>query len=334
MTVRYTINSLLGLQRAQALEGEGFADPRELTHRFLERRLSDVQEPADLGLLLALLRETDPEHPAFAETFNRIRAIAIGNTSEHLIMQDVAWMVWGASAVVDVLPQAEHVARTLYRGMTGSYLNRGSLVPRHTTRGYRSRFVSFGALVYFLRAVHEYTKATGDDVAGTLFEHGVRRTCELQGPLGEWPWLIDVSSGRAVDVYPIFGVHQDSMSMLFLLPALDGGMRGLDVTIERSFGWMLGRNELGIRMVHHDPPFFFRAIERDERVRARPYLRARRYFRAVRPAAANRTSWRARARLNPECRSYHPGWVLFAWSGRQDMPVASFETRGVALEPA
>src|SRR5438093_6782818 len=31
----------------------------------------------------------------------------------------------------------------------------------------------------------------------------------LQGPQGEWPWMIDVRSGNPLDVYPVFAVHQD-----------------------------------------------------------------------------------------------------------------------------
>ena len=59
--------------------------------------------------------------------------------------------------------------------------------------------------------------------ATTAFEHGVRTALGFQGPRGEWPWLISVSRGHALDVYPVYSVHQLAMAMLFLLPALDDG---------------------------------------------------------------------------------------------------------------
>jgi len=62
----------------------------------------------------------------------------------------------------------------------------------------------------------------------------------------------------------------------------------------------------------------YRSIERAERLpRARRYARTLARATAARPAGLVRND---ELRVNRECRSYHLGWVLFAWAGREDAP--------------
>src|SRR4051794_7369171 len=182
-TLRYTITSLVGL--AQALPAER-VEP--IVERFVARHLDRLDTPADLGLLSLL-------HPAPRE---RLRHAAAWTRSARLNMQDLGWMLWGASATGD-----EETARSLFERMTVEFVNGKTGLPRHTVSAYRRRIVSFGSLVYFLRSTYEYGKAFGDERALTLFRSGVRRALGLQGELGEWPWMIDNRSGRPFDRYPV-----------------------------------------------------------------------------------------------------------------------------------
>ena len=120
--------------------------------------------------------------------------------------------------------------------------------------------------------------------------------------------MIDVATGSAFDLYPVFAVHQDSMAMLFLLPALADGDARAAAAIDTSLAWTSGANDLHIAMTTREPSFLaYRSIERRE---AMPKLR--RYGRFALRQAADPVSSQ-RLRLNPECRSYHLGWVLYAW---------------------
>lgn len=289
-TLRYTITSLVGLSEALPRD-----EVRPIVERFVAHWLPRLESPADLGLLSLL-------HPP---ALDRVRALA-KRPARTLNMQDLAWMLWGASANGD-----EATARRLFETILRDFVDPASAMPRHSLRAYRRNVVSFGSLVYFLRATSEYATVFGDERALPLFRRGVERALALQGPQGEWPWMIDVRTGRAFDRYPVFAVHQDSMAPLFLLPALDDGVAGVPEAIERSVRWVLGENELGVRMFLDDPVFFaFRSIERRESL-----PKARRYARFL----ARREQGRAPAAhlwLNEECRSYHPGWILFAWSSR------------------
>jgi hypothetical protein len=319
-TRRYTINSFLGLRRAALCEPSAPSPERvdAMIERFLERQFEQVSSRADLGLLALLLSEKD-DHGPRDEVLAQLAAASNERALRASNLQELGWMLWGTSVAARTgAPEAQAVAARIFKVVCEDYVDDRTGLARHSRRLYRRGLVSFGSTVYFLRSMHEYAQLSGSDRAERLFVDGVSRVLGLQGPSGEWPWIISVGSARAVDFYPVFGVHQDSMAMLFLLPALDKAVPRTREAMERSFAWALGKNELGIPMLMSQPHFAYRSIERAE-----PLARELRYVRAVTNVVTGRSSRVAtgtRVRINPECRSYHLGWILYAWAGREDLP--------------
>ena len=317
-SLRYTINTLLGLSRAAraGIPGVSIGEVNEMVETFTARHGTGIESHADLGLLILLLTDStagvaDSAVQSAVETLRRSLAV---QPPEAFHMQDLGWMIWGAAAATrSGFPGADELGRSATALVKAHFVDRSSGLPRHSTKRYRRNLVSFGSLVYFLRAMYEAGRTFEDEEAATLFADGVRRTISIQGPLGEWPWMIHVRVGKPVDVYPVFSVHQDSMAMLFLLPALEAGDPRTMEAIRRSVSWVFGRNELGVRFYREAPFFAYRSIERAE-----PAPRLRRYVRYLSFSITRRagTFGGARTRLNDECRSYHLGWILFAWSER------------------
>jgi hypothetical protein len=318
LAVRYTINSLLGLTEAARSPAVDF-DEQELSAlaaAFRARMEERPALPADRGLSTVLGCALD-----FDRATLRAQVRALGDVLAHsgpatLNMQDVAWILWGAAAARRAgLAEGGDVALRAYQLITSELIDPGTGLPRHSARRYRRNIVSFGALTYFLRAMHEAAAALAEERARDLFDAGVARAIALQGPRGEWPWMIDARSGTAFDFYPVFSVHQDSMAMLFLHPALDRGLPGANEAIARSVAWVFGDNELGQPMFVQEPFFAYRSIERAERApRARRYARSVRHRLSPSPATPDAR----RVRLNDECRSYHLGWLLYVWSNRPE----------------
>lgn len=309
LAVRYTLNSLLGLvQAARSGDGPDLDQVLSWYGTFRARPENETTSLADAGMhtLVALALETDERERLVGE-LKRVTGV------HGPVLQDVAWALWAACAAEreGVAGAAESVS-ALWSRLVGRHTSPIGL-PYHSPSRYRRRLVSFGALTYFLRAVHEASGLV-DDRADRLFVDGVRRATTLQRPLGGWPWLIDAHTGSTLDAFPLFAVHQDSMAMLFLLPALDRGVEGVEAVIDLSLSWAFGDNELQTRMYLDEPVLFpFRSIERRERA-----SRARRYGRALVAAVTSRPHPEpapSRLRLNDECRSYHPGWILYAWCG-------------------
>lgn len=313
--LRYTINTYLGLSEAERHGGviPWLGDVQGSVEKFLALHEAEITNSGDLGLLLVLLRAASPNHPAVARSIARLAAvIADETTSRGLNMQDLAWMLWGACNWYGD-PSARVLATRCFGVIRDQFVDQRTGLPRHSIKAYRRHAVSFGSIVYFLRAMYEYGEASGSIEAGELFARCLSRVLALQAEDGAWPWLIDVRSGVPIDLYPVFSVHQDSMAMLFLFPAQMLGIGPLDAVIERSFNWNYGFNELAVPLVgsRGGSAWFDRSIERDER-----WTRARRYMRGLGPAKREFPARTSSIRLNQECRSYHLGWVLYAWSGR------------------
>jgi hypothetical protein len=322
-TVRYTINSLLGLQRAGSTGPALFpGTTAELVDRFLELHGDAVHDPADLGLLLLLLVEGGREPSLLEETVIRAREAGLRPDRRGLALQELCWLLWGTSAAArSGVAGAETLAHELFWLLDSAYVDRDSLLARHSLSRYRSRIVSFGGTAYFLRAAYEYAALSGATRPRQLFQQGLRTVLALQGPQGEWPWMLSVRTGIPLDFYPVFGVHQDSMAMLFLLPALDDGLAEVGDAIGSSLAWSRGANELGEPMYGREFFFAYRSIRRSE-----AFFRERRYLRSLARAVTNRPGTRTRPQrlmVNRECRSYHLGWILYAWGGRPDQPPLS-----------
>jgi hypothetical protein len=315
-TIRYTINTLLGLQASIGTTSASLSkdDLDTMIRRFLDCHFARLDNPADIGLLLVLLSHAQIDRRWIETGISRARP-RLSSGSRNLNMQDLAWLIWGACAADrHGVRNAAALAHEAFAILSADFVHSHSGLPRHNTRSYRRHVVSFGSLVYFLRAMHEYGSHFSDSTAMALFQAGVQKAIRIQGPSGEWPWMIDISRGTATDFYPVFSVHQDSMAHLFLLPALDLGLESVRNAIIQSWRWVLGANELGVGMFETAPFFAYRSIERAE-----PFPRLRRYLRATtgslpRAAPAVMPGSGANVRINTECRSYHLGWILYVWS--------------------
>jgi hypothetical protein len=314
--VRYTINTLLGLAEAERHGGDvgWLGGVAHWTRTFADRHFGRL-EHSDHGLLLVLLAAVDPRSATVRASLEHIeRTLARKDVARRVNMQDLAWMLWGLCATRD--PAADAPAHRIFDLIRTRFVNARTGLPRHSVARYRRNIVSFGSLVYFLRAMHEYGERFGDARARSMFATGVERALALQGPDGEWPWMIDIRSGVPFDLYPVFTVHQDSMAMLWLFPAERLGLPGAAAAIDRSFRWNLGQNEIGETLVRDEPCFWvYRSIERDE---GQPRLR--RYLRALGPPPRAYPARAQRVRINRECRSYHLGWVLYTWASRAATP--------------
>lgn len=318
---RYTINSLAGIQRAQMFQDLGW-QVEPIIDRFLALHGSRMTNAADMGLLLYVLAVAG--HPEAERQLLRVeRTVTDTGALLKLNVQDLSWLLAGLTKYAELsgTPRAEVGAQRCWSVLHQHYYNPRTALPFFDRSRYRLGFTSFGGIAYFLWSAAEFARVFNDRDASAAFHAGVRRIISLQGPRGEWPWFINARNGRVLDWYQLYSVHQDSMSMLFLLPAQDAGIPGVASAIEKSCSWLFGNNELGAAMVVDEPFFIYRSIRRKERLE-----RERRYLRALR---AKLVGWResppppSRLEINRECRSYHIGWLLFAWAGRNagaDLP--------------
>jgi len=314
--IRYTINVLAGLQAAADAEGLDW-DVAHLVDRFASLHLPAVVNAADKGLMLHVLASAG--HERRDAVLSEIETLLDSReATARLNLQEIGWLLSGLCRHAEITGDGRSVASAerLFRATDRDYLNRDTLLPRFTRQWWRRPFTSFGGLTYFLMALRDYAAAFNDPYAEMLFRESVVKTIQLQGRGGEWPWFVNVNQQRVAEWYPVYSVHQASMAMLFLLPALDMGVAGARASIEKSLSWLAGGNELGIAMMRVEPFMTFRCIRRRE-----PASRALTYGRSLARSALHSQAPALRPAqldVNTECRSYEIGWLLYAWAGRKD----------------
>jgi hypothetical protein len=194
----------------------------------------------------------------------------------------------------------------------------GSSLFLDAATGMRRRFGSFATQVYLAIACYQYGDHFGDGAAIGLANGCVRRLIELQGPQGEWPWFYDAVSGRVVDFYEVYSVHQYGMAPALLEWAERYDAPGARGALVRGFEWVFGANQLARPMLAPETGLSIRSqIRKGERD-----SKARRVVRAVANAGLRRSSGLidpSKLDLRLECRSYELGWILWSFGGRSDL---------------
>lgn len=314
--MRYTINTLLGLYKLDQHWSFQW-DVADSIETFLARNIDDVTNVGDQGLLLYLLARMGHDRlPGLYTSFVTDEVLSAESLGPKPV-QELCWMLLGLTACARAgVGDAESRAKQLFTLLKTEYLDKRSLFIRHDLRPVRRDFVSFGAMVYFLKSWAEYADAFDDQQAGEIVATSTRSLMDCQLDDGGWPWFYHVPSGKVMDVYEVYGVHQDAMSMLFLFPARDLGVEGIDEATRRSVQWLFGHNDVGQPMINEDPFLIYRSIRRRGGAE-----RAKRFLRGVTRGPLGLTAGQvnpSKLEINPECRSYHIGWLIYAWADQTD----------------
>jgi hypothetical protein len=184
--------------------------------------------------------------------------------------------------------------------------------------GARRRFASFATQTYLVLACYAYGELMNDDRAIKIANVCTRKLIERQGPQGEWPWFFDAASGRVLDFYEVYSVHQYGMAPALLECAEQHGVLGARNAIVRGFNWVLGNNQLGKAMLVPELHLSIRSQVRKGELRTKNL----RILRAVRNAMFGLEAALVKPsqlELRLECRSYELGWILWSFGRRADL---------------
>ena len=104
---------------------------------------------------------------------------------------------------------------------------------------------------------------------------------------------------------------------MVLLRGAELGVEGAREALDRGFRWILGDNELGTCMIDREARIIYRSVGRTGRLE-----RPRRLLASYRRQWAGTEGQCAPASelaIERECRSYHLGWILWTFAGRDDL---------------
>jgi hypothetical protein len=312
---RYTVMTLLGLHR---LERTGTRSPIDI-NAVLERLTVDTKwicNIGDLGLLLWLCALVAPDRlrglAAKTETRQALRQY---RDAQQCSTMELAWFLSGLShslstgqrCLSDLADDAQ-ITFDLLKANQG-----GTGIFGHVARGksaaglLRGNIGSFADQVYPIYAFAKFLQCTGNHEAGERASDCARMICNLQGPLGEWWWHYNSSTGRVLETYPVYSVHQDGMAPM-ALSAL-GEVTGADFTgpIAKGLSWIAGHNELGIDLRCQESALIWRNLQ---------LLASERYLRRIFRSAIASPTPVSKLGTNYECRPYELGWALYALAGK------------------
>lgn len=314
--VFYTLNVLLGMSRVAGIP-DGIDLPETFCRNVLLLTRLRVRKYA-FGMALWSAAELGLEIPEPVKC--ELRAILCDESQWGTFRaQDLGMLLTG------VVAQARagenewwRYAKPLYRFLKERFHSESGLF-FDAPRGFRRRYSTFATQTYLSIACYQYGEFAGDASALVMADTCVRNLIALQGQQGEWPWFFDALSGRVLDFYEVYSVHQYGMAPALLEWAERFGQRGARDALVKGFHWLLGHNQLGRAMLVPELNLTLRSHVRKGELTTK----APRILRAL------KNTWtgnKGRLIEGPdvdvrlECRSYELGWILWSFGRRTDLP--------------
>lgn len=261
------------------------------------------------GLVGALERSLDVEAAESAALGQALRGLTAGAEAFPGV-RDAALALAGrcAAELLDRHSAQSRVFRAMPRRPSGLRTMLGA------------RITSFASQVYPLLGLASLYSLRGEAPPPAL-RQTAEHLVEAQGPLGQWWWLYAPSTATVLEGYPVYSVHQDGMAFMGLVPVEKLGEGSYTEALTLGVEWLDERNELSLSLVDEDPPFICRNIQRVGSDADAPFGISRANFyrtvaRSLRPGSVSDRTVAAPAELEPlrECRSYHLGWLLYAYA--------------------
>ena len=181
----------------------------------------------------------------------------------------------------------------------------------------RSHVSCFADMVYPIHALSNFAKHSGDPPALDAARKCADLICKLQGKSGQWWWHYDYRTGKVVEHYPVYSVHQDAMAPMALFALDEAGGGDHADAIARGFDWIYTPGEVNFPLIDEEADLIWRKIGRREPLKASRYIQAAasRFHPSLRVPGID--SIFPANRVDFEDRPYHLGWVLFAWNHKR-----------------
>jgi len=316
---RYTIMTLLGLLRAES-EGFHFALNVATTLDCLLTDTAWLNNIGDLGLLLWLCALSSQEHlTRFCAMFDLEGALKRYPDARGRLTMELSWFLSGlVHASGTGLRQQPTLARLaaqtyrLLRANQGTHGIFGHLGRWSSLAGVvRGRVGSFADQVYPIYAMAYFGQVYQQEEARQSALHCAKAICRLQGPLGQWWWHYDSVTGRVLEEYPVYSVHQHAMAPMALFALRDTCNADFGKQVYKGLEWISGANELQKDLENAAAGVVWRCI--------RP-PKSKSYAARIRTLLGKKQSLKT-MEIGFECRPYELGWLLYAHARRSSVAV-------------
>jgi hypothetical protein len=223
---------------------------------------------------------------------------------------ELSWFLTGLvfASKIEQLAYLEPLANETYRLIQANQGQHGlfeHMAKWHSMAGVvRGRVGSFADQVYPIFAMAHFSQVFGHKEARENALRCASAICGLQGSLGQWWWHYDSVTGRVVEHYPVYSVHQHGMGPMALLALQETCGADFETHINSGLRWISGANELGEDLEDSDAGLAWRCIRPPK---SNPYAAGIRALMRKEPS-------RGSLHILYECRPYELGWLLYAFA--------------------
>ncbi len=310
LSTRYTAITAIGLAQEDSgvvreiLAGARLAD-------LLRRLIDDADQLTNLGDLALMAWAGRLCDCNTSPVWNRIQMLSPDSAGHPTV--EVAWTL--SASVIDFAAPAALRQRLAHR-LRQAFAPDAGLFPHQlgAKGSLRAHVSCFADFVYPTLALAQFGRATDDCQSIACAARSAETMCRLQGADGQWWWHFDNRTGRVVEGYPVYSVHQDSMAPMALFAAAEAVGRDFNAAIEHGLEWLWSAPELqGRSLVDSDGGVIWRKVARREPAKLSRSVQA----------VVSRVSADMRApgldhlfpptAIDYEDRPYHLGWILYAW---------------------
>lgn len=316
---RYTAITLLGLaaEGAQAAATVLAGSDTETALNALVDHLRDESNMGTVALTLWAARETG--HQRADEVLTQLRKLdpCAGNHPTVEIAWALSALSAGSPSDDSDLSFAECIADhllTCYVSASGLFTH---WPPGAACSWIRRHVTCFADFVYPIQALARYGALTGSSEALDTARNCCDRMCALQGENGQWWWHFDARTGRVVEYYPVYAVHQDAMAPMAVFALDEACGEHHERAVRKGLEWLRRSEEIEGSLIDPSAGVIWRKVARREPGKLTRGLQAlsTRMHPSLRFPGTN-VLFRPDS-VDYECRPYHLGWLLYAWANSQ-----------------
>jgi hypothetical protein len=323
-----TIIALLGLHRLKA-SGETLPFDLPSICDVVLRDTRWVRSLEELGLLTWFIAECEPDRLRnLFSKFDFENALCNYSDGRQGYTRALAWFLAGIAHARMVYPRLfpdlTDLAVDTYHLLEDNQSESG-LFGHATSSGLAqhlicSRFGTFGDQIHPIYTLTVFAKAFQvEEPLASALSCG-NAICALQGELGQWWFLYDKRSGRVLNRYPVFSMHQHGTAPVGLLSLGEATGQSFYEPIYRGLSWIMGANELGQDVRNEERTMIWDSLQQ---------RRLAKYCEIAHSLVHIPSSLRPdQLNIHYEARPDHFGWLLYAF-GRLGLPETRFNGNAV-----
>lgn len=308
---RYTAITLIGLAAEEQGAARAAAGGMSL-HQVCDRLNQDIEQVSNLGdVALTLWAARAIGYPDRSRMWKQLAALQPVERIHPVV--EISWALDAACIDPDAA-EARELREKLAQRLLSSFSDSSRVFPHVLgASGSRSHVSCFADMVYPIHALSNYARLSGDRRALDAAAAAAGKICELQGENGQWWWHYDQRTGKVLEGYPVYAIHQDAMAPMALFALKDAGGPDFSKAIKKGLDWLVHSPEIQGSLIDGDADLIWRKVARREPGKLSRYAQAAASLvhPSLRIPGLNRLL--PATAIDYEDRPYHLGWLLYAW---------------------